>query len=278
MGKDEIKEMIEDWRGRGTVTFSKMDKLPNGKYQLQFKEPKKPRQTIEVESLGEADAIRQEFGGKNEETYAAKPELLKLFKGFGSFVGNTDHEILLMNIEGSRKSIPDHSRVEIPEGCGTKTTLKGSKVAVNERMIKKTCLLRISTEVFTMQFSSNAEVDKLVDSLFGAEEFKVFDWYVHNIVTLNRELKVPCKWVRKKAGDGSKTMELQLHYLDGKFYQDCLVYDLTAAADELIYKECRLINLKKQEPTAWICADALEQGKIDKKGKATKPKGKKRSK
>lgn len=264
-------ELLEIWRGEKKVKFTKMDRLDNGSYLLQFMEGRKKVGTIKASTLVEADALRQEFGGKNEETYATRPELLKLFKGFGSYVGNLDHKILKMNIVGSRRSKTDVSKVEISKGCGTKTSLKGSK-AISDGMIKKSNSLRISTETFTMQFSSNEEVDGLVDFLFHAEEFEDFEWYIHSLVTINNDLKANCKWVRKKAGDGSKSMELQLHFLDGVFYQDCMVYDLTAAADELIYKECKLINLKKKVPTAWICADALEQGKVDKEGKKQNPK------
>jgi hypothetical protein len=117
------------------------------------------------------------------------------------------------------------------------------------------------------QFESSEEATRFFDWLLKIEEFHDFNWTVHELVTLSKDPGRFCHWYRKKAGDGTQAMELQLHYVDKQHYSECLTADLMIAAGEMIHKECRLIDVPAAPAKKnWVCYDAYSNGRVNEHG------------
>jgi len=175
------------------------------------------------------------------------------------------HRLTKIKLKGQRitrnKTIP----IELPVGTGSKEPVSRKRTTERDKM--NLLLKDQETVVITRAFNKTSQFDAFRSFIFEKEEFKELTWFVEILGTENKTTNDACLWVREKVGDGTKRMALELMYLNGKHYTDCIRGDLITAADDLFDTPCHRIKLKKdKEFYKSVCMIAVEDGKVNIEG------------
>jgi len=257
-------KIYQDFIGKDKIQPLTIKKGPNGTWILRYKEGTLTRQ-IECEDRNVLDQILVEFGGKNPETCKTEGKFLELTnKSNSEALNELGHRITKIFVTGQRVTRQKTFPIGMPTGTGTQGTIQSKKIKKDEINL----ILKDREEVtFTRVFSAAEEFDNLVEFIFSQESLKDLKWYVRKLGTESRETQKQCLWVRLKAGDGTKSMVLELHELDGTFFTDCTRQDLFDAAGDMFDAPCKRVKVrKKKDLVKDICLFAAEDGKIDLNG------------
>jgi len=261
MSKNKWDEILEDFRGRGKIRALKLEKLENGKWRLHYREGKKRTEWIDWNNRQELDEALIEFGGRNPSTIAAPDKFLKLDGTWDSGdLEELGHVAQKIRLHGQRTLRKDRFPIVLPDGCGRPEIVHSKKeeaIKFNKRLDDR------ERAELTVCFDTKEEFDKFVKEITDHKHLVEMDWYVRALNTLSEEDKKFCSWRRKKAGDGTKRMVLELNRLDGKHYNECIFWDLVSAADGMAEAECKKIPKPKKPSEELICYFAAKGGKFD---------------
>jgi len=264
------EKLLEQWRGKDKIKTIRKRQLNNKKWRLDYYEGRK-RAHVDFDDLKTCDEFLIEFGGKNDDTVSAPPIYLDLRTFDVEEMLNSSHILKRISIQGVIASEKEDSIISVPNGCGNPYfTGKISRKDGDDVITKNVRFMRDTSSIYR-QFETSEESKRFIKWITNHDQLKNFKWTVHEMVTYSKDTEQFCHWVRRKAGDGTQTMELQLHYVDKIHYQDCITADLMAAAGDLIWKECHLIEVPKSTPRRnMICVDAYGAGLIDETGRKNK--------
>lgn len=256
-----VDEIREEFVGKGRVQVLGIERIDGGGFKLIYKTGKGKTEDIESESRRELDQILIEFGGKNPETVSAPDEFLTLGEWDSKTILRAGHMIQKIRISGSNTARNKTFQVEIPKTCGKRPMLNAEREDKRES-VKAAVRLHDSEKAdFTIAFEDPSQFDELKDFIKQEQMLSNLKWSVHEMVTLSTETKKYCKWARATAGDGSKRMVLELKSLDGTHYNNCMYYDLLAAADDMIGGECKKIPNPAAKPKERLVCELYARSK-----------------
>lgn len=243
--KTDWAKVREEFIGKGKIQALKIDQKPNGNYVLLYRDNGK-QEEIEAKDKRELDKLLIEFGGRNPETVLAPDKFLSLPGWTSEDLIEAGHKIQKIMLRGQRSVRNNYFPIEIPGSCGHPAIL-------NSRRDPKNLIINFrqsDTELvdFTACFKEQGEFDNLLEFLTHESNLKHLSWHVHEINTYSVDTGSFCTWRKVSAGDGTKRMVLELQKLDGVHYQECIHYDLVAAADGLVGGECKKIPDKRKPP------------------------------
>lgn len=231
----DYAKLLEKWRGSGKIKAIKKERLESGKYRLHYYDGRK-KEFLDFDGLDYCDQFLLEFGGKNEETVAADPIFLRLFPTFVEELLQRGHNLKRVSLRGSGPGYKQSAKIEIPTGCGEPFLAHKEKKKIDgTEIVKKDTLFSVETASLYRQFPDVEQADNFISWLLFDQEFEDYKWVIKEMITYSRETKQYCRWLRRKAGDATQAMELQLRDLDKKSYQDCLVSELMIAAGDMVW-------------------------------------------
>jgi hypothetical protein len=260
----ELKEIYKNFVGKGKVQALSIEEVQNKNgltYKLLYREGNK-QESITSDDKEMLEKILKEFSGKNTETCRASDIYLTLSKLWNS---NTliqlGHRITKIRLSGSRVTRDNAIPILLPKNCG-ETTIMGAR--------KKETAFEISLKQFdkeqadfTLSFKNPKEFDNLTKFIANHKLLSQLTWYTLIIYTETTN-KTNCMWQRLKSGDGSNRMVLELTFIDGTHYTDCIRQDVFNAAGDMFETACQRLTVKKKvQLTRDVCMFAAEDGKID---------------
>lgn len=234
----------------------------NDSWVLRYKEGKVIRE-ITCKNREDLEKILIEFGGKN-------PETCKTFSQFldfdGSWTSETlnelGHRITKIAVLGYRILRQQTIPIQLPEKSGYSGTVQSMKRGPDVINYK---LKDREDATITRSFNNSNEFETFMEFILKDEPMlKDLRWTVRTLGTESRETQNQCVWSRVNAGDGTNRMVLELHALDGAWYEDCVRQELFNAAGDMFDAPCKRIKLKKKkEHFRNICLFAAEDGDVD---------------
>jgi hypothetical protein len=245
------QDIVDEFRGRGTIKALRVEKRDDGKFRLHYKDNGKPLH-VDWDTRQELDQALFEFGGKNDFTVRALDEFLKLNGWDSETLSRLGHECTKICLHGLKRIRSQRIPISVPEDCGYPDIIdKHTKQKQDIIYIKQA-----DEEVvdLTRTFKDVESLDRFIHFIMQNEFFQGFDWSVRVLNTYSKDDDRHCVWKRTKAGDGTSRMVLELQKLDGKHYSECLPYDIVSAGDGLIGGECRKIAvIKKAQQEQLLC-------------------------
>lgn len=238
-------DIIEDWRGKGTILGIRVEELKTGQFRLHYEDKGKPY-FVDWDNKNECYEALLEFGGKNDFTVRAPDLFLKLGKWDASTLINLGHRPTKIGLKGFKYIRNQELPIEIPPKCG-------HPEIVNQRKKETRDMLRLyqvdnERVNVTRTFKNQKECDTFLQFILKTKIFKDFEWDVSLLCTFAIEDQKHCEWRRKKAGDGTQRMVLKLLQLEGKSVVECLPYNIISAADDMVGGECRQVTVIKDPP------------------------------
>ena len=274
MTKQTWNDIVQDWRGKGTIHATRIEGRPDGKFRLHYEDGGNP-QHVDWDSEEECGAALVEFGGKNEFTVKAPDEFLSINGWKGSNMLVLGHKPVKIHISGNKTIQSDVKPIAVPPDCGQPEKQIAVRKGKKKQFDTITLHQRSEEKLFnTRSFQLIDEFDNYISYLKTA--FQNYEWQIRALTTYACGTKALCEWQRIKAGDNSKRMELKMVRLNGKKVEECVKMDIIRAADGMVGGECSLIDVKAKKPPApeHLCVTNAEATLDPNKYEAVTPKKK----
>ena len=265
MSREEINTIIQRWRGEGKIRTRKVQRLEDGSYELFYEESPGRVERLVCEDRNTLDEILLEFGGRNNETVAAPPRFLKLGDWRAADLEELGHRIQKIKLKADRMIPSSKEEIPVPADCGYTQIIDAQKSTRKAEIVfERSTAFREWFGEITILFRQPEEFDNLVDFIQSHKFMKDLTFYVKELGTYSIDSRSSCTWNRKKIGDGTMRIELQLTHLNEKSYSQCVYFDLVAAADGMADSECKIVEIPKQlkPATKTVCGIALEAGRV----------------
>lgn len=255
------QELYEKFVGLGKVQPLRVEKQKSGDgWNLVYKEGRR-NFTIDCPTRAFLDKLLVEFGGRNPDTCRASDRFKDLNGWNSKTIRDLGHIILKIALRGELSSRDIDMPVKLEGKCGLRPVV-GRKGKPRDEV---NVLFRDTTSCrFTIDFKAMAEFDRLLNFINSHDTLCELGWKVDVIVTHNISTQDTCRWERKRVGDGSKTMALELMHINGRSFEKCVRGDVFNAAGDMFEVACQRLKLtKKKDPTKDVCGFAVDDGKID---------------
>lgn len=259
----DLQKIFEEFVGRGKVQSLSLERK-NGVYVYKYKEGRKTEK-IESEDFEGLQRLHLEFGGRNPETCRAQDYFLNFKNDWTSdnFL-ELGHRPQKIKIKGERDIRNKTFNFDLPKGSGYRpinTQAKKGQDHIGHRLIDR------EVSNITRIFKKPEELDKFKLFILNNSTLNELTWKVEAMGTETKATGDQCIWIRKKAGDGTQRMVLQLEAVNSIHYNLLMRKQLHDAADDMFCAPCQQLKIKQQGPkTKDICAFAAEDGTIDLSG------------
>ena len=238
----EVQIIREKYIGNGKVQSIYLKEVDDNQWEYRFKIGGK-YDTIKSKNREILEQMHMEHGGRNPDTCRAPFEFLDIDGSWDSSnlikLGHIPTKLTIAGaIETRNLKVP----IAVPDECGEVPISKQSSSEVNLYLVDKQHVK------FTRNFDSADQFDALVRFLLQNDTLKNLRWKVYALETQSKSAGQRCLWQRRKAGDGTQRMVLELVKLNGKNYTKCFRDDLHNAADGMFDAACSRIKIEDPAP------------------------------